>query len=377
MNQFTFRPRSVGRVVAAGAVAVLVFSAFSSTAEAANRGSSLKSSAASQLAKITKDWKDAQGLVKWDGPTKIVKSRADVKVVILACALSLEGCSISANNAQAAAKVLGWTSVVIEVADGSTYGAKFNTALTQNPDAILSIGFEASSLPKEGLAKAKAQKIPVVDFNGGCTVGPAGCDASQIYDVANLGRMQALALMVATHGKLNLLTFTTNELGSGHINNEATVAYLKANCSKCVVNDINFLLGDLGPKFQAQLISAIKTHVGSNAVLLPFDPIAGLAIPAILNAGLGGKIKLVTNIGLKQNLQWVARRHVQAADVVNALDWGTWAAMDIIVRLVNHESLQPENVPLKLMTQLNAPANGVWDHDGVDFISKYKALWGR
>ena len=371
-----FRGRSRGLVLGGVAVLLLAGCSSSSSSSTAAAPSASATGASSELTKATADWQQAQGPVSWNGPTQIVKAKPGINLVILDCALSLEGCSIAGANAQEAAKALGWKSKVIEVADGSTYGAKFNTALTQNPDAILTIGFEASSLPKDGLAKAKAKHIPIVDFNGGCTVGPKGCDASQIYDVNELGRLQALALMVATGGKLNLLTFTTNELGSGHINNEATVAYLKANCTNCVVNDTNFLLGDLATKFPAQLVSAIRTHPGSNAVLLPFDPIAGIAIPAILNAGLGSQIKIVTNIGLKQNLQWVSQGHVQVADVVNALDWGTWAAIDTVVRLVNKQPLQNENVPLKLMTKANAPANGIWDHDGVDFKSKYKTLWG-
>jgi hypothetical protein len=28
------------------------------------------------------------------------------------------------------------------------------------------------------------------------------------------------------------------------------------------------------------------------------------------------------------------------------------------------------------MTPENAPKDGIWDSDGVDFRSKYKALWG-
>lgn len=379
LNLLTFLKRPTSRLVIGGVVAVVLLASCSSTKVASPTTSPSADStaiAAAELAKATTAWTAAQGPVAWNGPTQVVKSRSNVNLVILDCALSLEGCSIAGTNALAAAKALGWKAKLIEVADGSTYGAKFNTALTQNPDAILTVGFEASSLPKDGLAKAKAKKIPVVDFNGGCAVGPSGCDASQTYNVPEMGRLQALALMVATGGKLNLLTFTTNELGSGHLNNEATAAYLKANCSTCVVKDTNFLLGDLATKFSAQLVSAIKTTPGANAVLLPFDPIAGIAIPAILNAGLGSQIQLVTNIGLKQNLQWVAQGHVQVADVINALDWGTWAAMDIIVRMVNGQPQQAENVPLKLATKANAPVSGVWDHDGIDFIAKYKALWG-
>jgi hypothetical protein len=45
------------------------------------------------------------------------------------------------------------------------------------------------------------------------------------------------------------------------------------------------------------------------------------------------------------------------------------------VRLLLKKPLPPENSPLKLMTESNAPKSGIWDDDGVDFKSEYKKLW--
>jgi ribose transport system substrate-binding protein len=349
----------------------------SSTSSTAKPSSSSSSGGSKELTTAKAEWKKGQQPVTWNGPTEPAKAKAGINLVILDCSLSLQGCAVAGENAQEAAKALGWKSKLIEVADGSQYGPKFQTALTQNPDAILTIGFPAEALPKEALAKAKSQKIPIVDLNGFCEVGPEGCDASQNYDVAELGRLQALSLMVETDGKLKLLSYITNELSSGFRNNAATISYLKENCSTCeVTQESNFLLADLAGKFPQQVVADARKNPDANAVLLPFDPVAGLVVPAIINAGLDDKLKVLSNIGLKQNLQWVAEDKVQFNDVANALDWGTWAAVDHIVRLLNKQDLVVENVPLKIMTPENAPKDGIWDSDGVDFRSKYKALWG-
>jgi ribose transport system substrate-binding protein len=352
-------------------------SSSTSTAASTTSSSSSSGAASTDLTAAKADWQKAQQAVQWNGPTEPAKAKPAINLVILDCALSLQGCAVAGENAQAAAKALGWKSKLIEVADGSTYGPKFQTAMTQNPDAILTIGFPAEALPKAGLAKAKAKNIPIVDLNGFCTVGPNGCDASQNYDLAEMGRLQALSLIVATDGKLKLLSYIDNELSSGFKNNASTISYLKAHCNTCeVVQQSNFLTADLAGKFPQQVVADARKHPDANAVLLPYDPVAGLVVPAIINAGFASRLKVISNIGLKQNLQWVAQNKVEVNDVANALDWGTWAAVDDVVRLLNKQQLVDENVPLKIMTPDNAPKNGIWDSDGVDFRSKYKALWG-
>lgn len=322
-------------------------------------------------------YEKGQATVSWNGPTEPAKAQPGKKIVILNCSLSLQGCAVAAQNAVEAAKALGWTSKSIEVSDATTYGQKFQTALTQNPDAILTVGFPAAVLPKGPLAQAKAKGIPVVDLNGFCDVGKTGCDASEDYDLNKMGEYQGLALMNLTGDKLKLLSYIDNELSSGFKNNAATIAWLKQNCSNCqVVQQSNFLTADVAGKFPQQVVADVRKHPEANAILLPYDPVAGLVVPALANAGLSNKILVVSNIGLKQNLQWVSQGHVEKNDVANALDWGTWAAIDDVVRLVNKQKLVPENVPLKIMTQSNAPSSGTWDSDGVDFRSKYKSLWG-
>jgi ribose transport system substrate-binding protein len=349
----------------------------SSSSKSTTSSASSGSTGSADLTAAKAEWEKGKQSVKWNGPTEPAKAKSGINLVILDCALSLQGCAVAGENAQQAAKALGWKSKLIEVADGSTYGPKFQTALTQNPDAILTIGFPAESLPKAGLAKAKDKGIPIVDLNGFCTVGAQGCDASQNYNLDDLGRLQAVSLIVGTDAKLKLLTYSTNELSSGFKNNAATVAYLKTHCSTCeVVQESNFLLADLAGKFPQTVVADARKHPDANAVLLPFDPVAGLVVPAIVNAGLKDKLKVLSNIGLKQNLQWVAKNNVEFNDVANALDWGTWAAMDDVVRLLNKQQLVDENVPLKIMTPENAPKSGIWDSDGVDFRSEYKKLWG-
>ena len=179
------------------------------------------------LAQARAQWLAAQAPVKWHGPITAAKAPAGKKIVVLACPLTLQGCAVATNSVQEAARDLGWTTKVLEVTDN--YAGQFNVGLTQNPDAVISIGFPASSLPSAGLAMAKAKHIPIVDINGDCTVGPNGCDATQSFSESAMGRLQGLALMMATNGQARILSFIDNELSDGYQNNAYTIAWLKTH----------------------------------------------------------------------------------------------------------------------------------------------------
>ena len=316
----------------------------------------------------------ASAKVKWNGPTTPALAAKGKKVAIISCPLFLQGCTVATNSVEAAATALGWTYVDIPV---TNYPENFNTALTSNPDVIISIGFPAAALPAVGLAAAKAAKIPVVDINGDCAVGPTGCDASQSFSEKAMGRLQGLALMVVMKGNVRLLSFIDNELSDGYLNNQYTIAWLKLHDKGFKLLSTTTLLEANSASLIASLtVAAVRKNPTANSLLTPYDPIAGIQVPALANAGLGKKITVVTNIGLTQNLQWVARNYVQRADVANELDWTGWAAMDKAIRFLDGQPQVQENVPLKIMTSANAPKNGAWNDDGVNYMAKYKALWG-
>ncbi|MHB2029137.1 MAG: substrate-binding domain-containing protein [Acidimicrobiales bacterium] len=281
---------------------------------------------------------------------------------------------MATNSVQAAAKALHWTSEVLPVTD---YPEQFDTALTDHATVIISIGFPASALPAVGLSTAKKDHIPVVDINGDCTVGPKGCSASQSFSEKEMGRLQGLALMVLMKGNVRLLSFIDNELSDGYLNNRYTIAWLRLHDRGFRLMSTTTLLEADSPAAIGSLtVAAIRKSPTANSLLTPYDPEAGVQVPAIVDAGLRNRITVVSNLGLTQNLKWVAKNYVERADVANVLNWTAWAAVDRAIRLLDKLPQVAENVPLKIMTAANAPKNGVWNDDGVNYEAKYKALWG-
>jgi ABC-type sugar transport system substrate-binding protein len=326
------------------------------------------------LAQATAQFNIASAPVKWHGPTTPAAAPKTEKVAILSCDLELQGCVVATDSVEAAATALGWTYVDIPV---TNYSENFSTALTDNATVIISIGFPATALPAVGLATAKSDKIPVVDINGDCAVGPTGCDASQSFSEKAMGRLQGLALMVLEKGKVHLLSFIDNELSDGYLNNQYTIAWLRTHDKGFkLLSTTTLLEADSGATLSSLTVAAIRKNPTANCILTPYDPIAGVQVPAIADAKLGSKITVVSNIGLTQNLQWVAKNYIERADVANELDWTGWAAIDKAIRLLDNQTQVAENVPLKIMTKSNAPSNGKWNDDGVNYVANYKALWG-
>lgn len=327
------------------------------------------------VAQANAQYNAASAKITWNGPTVPATAPPSESVAIITCPLSLEGCAVATNGVKAADAALGWTSTVYEAS--TNYGAQFNTALTANPTVIITIGFPAAALPSVGLATAKSKKIPIVDINGNCAIGPTGCDASQSFSEKKMGRLQGLALMVLEKGNVRLLSYIDNELSDGFANNKFTIAWLRTHDKGFKLeNQTTFVGAQVGPTLASMTVADIRKHPTANSLLTPYDPIAGIQVPAIQAAGLGSKIAVVSNIGLTQNLQWVAQGHIQKADVANELDWTAWAAIDLAIRLLDGTPTVAENVPLKIMNKTNAPANGAWNDDGVPYQAKYEALWG-
>jgi ribose transport system substrate-binding protein len=358
-------------------LATMLSAALAATGLAISLGQGVSGASSHQyitLAQATTQFKAASAPVKWNGPTTPAAAPKSENVAILACDLSLQGCAVATDSVQAAATALGWTNEVLPVTD---YPEQFDTALTDKATVIISIGFPASSLPAVGLAQAKADKIPVVDINGDCTVGPTGCSASQSFSEQAMGRLQGLALMVLEKGNVKLLSFIDNELSDGYENNQYTIAWLKLHDKGFQLESTTTLLeADSAATIGSLTVAAIRKSPKANSLLTPYDPEAGVQVPAIVDAGLGNKITVVSNIGLTQNLEWVAKNYVERADVANELNWTAWAAIDRAIRLLDGLPQVAENVPLKIMTAANAPKNGVWNDDGVNYEAKYEALWG-
>jgi ribose transport system substrate-binding protein len=90
---------------------------------------------------------DFEPVTEWTGPTEPAKAPAGKNVQVISCATVAPACRDLANGAVNGAKALGWKADYIDgKASIAGYVDAFQTALSRNPDAIVTVALPESQL---------------------------------------------------------------------------------------------------------------------------------------------------------------------------------------------------------------------------------------
>jgi ribose transport system substrate-binding protein len=328
-----------------------------------------------------------KGPTEWQGPTEPVKAPSSFKLALITCDNASEGCLAPAKGAQQAAEALGWTATIYDGQSDPTVQAKrVQQAIASGADGIITESVDGRSITS-GLKDAKAAGIPVVSTSNAAAPGEQGYEVDVSPDFDRFGRDIANWMMVDSSGKANVLPYVDREYQSTVSTLNGLVDQLKA-CSTCTVESpVNFVAKDVASNLGPQTVSDLRAHPKVDYVHFAFDPAATVQVPAIMQAGLGDKIKASSIIGGEQNLQFIADGQVQAADAVWDNTYQGWASVDQLIRLATNQPPAVsegvpdrfkfnENLPSILITKDNLPADGKTYTAPFDYQSEYKKLWG-
>jgi ribose transport system substrate-binding protein len=101
---------------------------------------------------------------------------------------------------------------------------------------------------------------------------------------------------------------------------------------------------------------------------------------ALAAKAMGRNVKVVAKNADPNNVAFVSQGELQA-EVGASSNWGGWAAVDQMVRLLAGQQpldIMEENQPEHIFVKSNAPADGVLDFQKLyDYKGKYLELWGR
>jgi ABC-type sugar transport system substrate-binding protein len=189
-------------------------------------------------------------------------------------------------------------------------------------------------------------------------------------------------------GKAVVLPTNDKEFASTEALVNSAIATLK-NCSGCQVKPADFFVGsDLGNGLGQRVASDLQRQPDVNYVIGAFDPAVSDMVPAINNSGLGSRIKIISNVGLTQNLGFIKSGNVQAADVVYDNTYTGYAAVDQMIRVLQKQPLWKnpggtdpvseynENAPQHLTTKANVGDPSVPWTAANDAVNHYLTLWG-
>ncbi len=125
-------------------------------------------------------------------------------------------------------------------------------------------------------------------------------------------------------------------------------------------------------------VDYVRSHPGVNYIYGAFDPPAATQVAALMQAGMGNRVKIVAALGNQQNLNFIREGRIQVADAAYDNEYMGWAIVDQTIRLLNKQPLfepHSENLPFVVLDKTNLPPPGSdWQaHTG--YQEKFLELW--
>ncbi|MDQ1013669.1 sugar ABC transporter substrate-binding protein [Streptomyces afghaniensis] len=323
----------------------------------------------------------------YQGPTQSVTAPKNVKVAVITCLSILSGCVSPATGAQQAAKHLGWQ---VRVFDGGGTPDKQNAqmlnALSWGAKIILNIAIDPNAV-QDGLRAAKRAGVPVGAGSNGLDspnppVKPTGNNLGYAFDVgpdyAALGKKAAQWVQADSKGKANIVVYSDKEFPSVLALQKGLLDQLK-KCKDCTVQPLRYFTGNQVAQVLPQsVVSYLRSHTDVDYVFIPYDPAAAAVVPAIAQAGLGNRVRLISVLGSQENLNFVRKGQVQVADAAYDNRYMGYAMLDQTSRLLTQKPLADphgENLPFVVLDKDNVPEAGSDWHASFDYPKTFDGLW--
>jgi ribose transport system substrate-binding protein len=333
---------------------------------------------------------DEKGPTEYQGPTEKVTVAKGVNLAWIPCSQAVRGCVRPVQEAGKLAKELGWN---VKSYDGKGTPKDNNGAVLQavagGANVILTGGVDPSFI-QGGLRAAKAKGVLVASLSQYVPPDPDGYKFDIGADYQKLGNMIGDWVVADSEGKGVLLPFRDNSFKSAVAVTEGTEEAVK-KCPDCeVLGDQLFVATDIPTKLGPRAVDFVRKNPKINYVLGTYDPAATALVPAIANAGLKDKVKVIASLGNQQNLEYVKAGNVQEADSGFDNTYMGYMAIYQVNRLLAKQPLWETpgvtdpiskysgNVPLRLFTTDNPPettADYTAD-DAIGWKAKMRPLFG-
>jgi ribose transport system substrate-binding protein len=377
------------RVLAASvaALAMVVFVAGCGDDESSSSGESTSASAAS---KESGGKADAQAAVEkfqqtsgveWPQPTESFDPGTG-KVAVISCGNAGINCLKGSEDAQAAAKAMGWEPSPIF--DGEFTPAKqagfVQQAVQESYDGIILVSIDANSI-KAALDAAVAKKIPIA-----CVMCVNPDWEGKVIDVSTGGvaEGEAIGSWVAanTDSSKKIVGFDDKSFPIVAERRTNAIAKIEEYCPDCQVEEADYPTTDLSkagqPTFSGTLNANPSGSLGT--VMAPYDP---AAIPMAKAAEQQGRTDFkMTGYDASPDYLTMIKAGTGGAAATTAVPFPycSWGAMDQVARIkAGKEPWESNRLPSALVTADNADDFGEFGFftPDFDFEAKFKELWGQ
>lgn len=323
----------------------------------------------------------------YSGPSTPAKAPSGIKIAAITCYSILEGCVIPANGIAKAAKAIGWEERTFDGGGTPTdQNKQILNAVSWGANVIALIAITPSAV-QTGLQAAKKAGALIVSGSSGlsspnATISPPSGDIWPAFDVSpdykSLGEHLADWVIADSKGKANIAVYGDKEFDSINAQQTGMVPELKS-CNSCTVSDVMYFTAtQIASALPGEVVNYLRTHPNVGYVYAAYDPPAAAMVQAIGNAGMAGRVKVVSALGNAQNLQYVKNGQVEAADAAYDNIYMGYAIVDQSIRLLDHKELvQPlgEGLPFQVLDKTNLPSDLHSWTAPYDYESKFQALW--
>lgn len=304
------------------------------------------------------------------------------KVAVISCGNAGINCLKGSEDAQAAAKAMGWEPSPIF--DGEFTPAKqagfVQQAIQQNYDAIILVSIDANSI-KAALDAAVAKDIPIA-----CVMCVNPDWEGKVIDVSTGGvaEGEAIGSWVAANADPSKKIVGYDDKSFPIVAERRSNAIAKINeyCPDCQVEEADFPTTDLSKAGQPTFTGMLNANPSGTltVVMPPYDP---AAIPMAKAAEQQGRtdFKMTGYDASPDYLEMIkAGTGGAAATTAVPFPYCSWGAMDQVARVkAGKEPWESNRLPSALVTADNADQFGKFGFftPDFDFQAKFKELWGQ
>ena len=295
-----------------------------------------------------------------------------------------------AESAKEVAKLMGWD---LTVYDGkyepSEYQEGIRQAISQNADVIWLYSIDCP-LVRTALDEAKKAGIPVVSQEAAdCSdVDPSApsyfertlefTEGDFVKWGEGLGRAQAVWLLSRLGEKADIIEVSISELVITKVVHDGFTKAMEELCPDCKVTNVPVRIADFGPGLQEKISTALLRNPNANGLAISYDDLmtAGGAA-AVTGSGRNDSLEVVSGSGYAANVDLVHKNGGQDAGWTYDGRFETWAAADMVNRLLAGEETAASGVGVSIFDKDHdlPPAGSAWSTD-IDYEPVFKKVWG-
>ena len=296
------------------------------------------------------------------------------------------------NAAREVADLMGWELTVFDGKyEPAAYQEGIRRAIAQKADVIWLYSIDCP-LVKNALTEAKDAGIPVVSQESAdCSdVDPSAesffADSLQFSEGGfiewgkALGAAQATWLLAKLGEKADIIEVSVPDLVVLEALHDGFTEVMKTECPDCKVTTVEAQIADLGPNLQEKIETALLRNPNANGMAVSYDDLmtAGGAA-AVMSSGRNATLEVIAGTGFPANVDLVRKDQGQDAGFAYDMGYETWAAADMVNRLLAGEKQDPAAAGVGVAVfdrDSGLPEEGADWTTSVDYKSVYKKVWG-